>query len=120
MATVASRFADVTKNPLLRYALALLAIAIALQIASFGESSANVRIFRHDDRVLVEVEDQGKGIPQDKLIEMDSVGLPGVGIRGMRERIRQLGGHLEISSSSNGTTIRVRLPFAGAASRAVA
>jgi signal transduction histidine kinase len=85
-----------------------------------GSPSAKVRIVRHDDRVLVEVEDQGIGIPQDKLIEMDSVGLPGVGIRGMRERIRQLGGNLDISSSSNGTTIRARFPFAGASSTAAA
>lgn len=85
-----------------------------------GSPSAHVRVFRHDERVLVEVEDQGKGIPSEKLIEMDSAGLPGVGIRGMRERIRQLGGTLDINSSHNGTSIRARLPIAGASSTAAA
>jgi signal transduction histidine kinase len=85
-----------------------------------GSPSAMVRIANRNGVVLLEIQDQGKGIPQDKLIEMDSLGLPGVGIRGMRERIRQLGGNLDISSSSHGTTIRARLPFAGGACSAVA
>ena len=41
---------------------------------------------------------------------MAAGGTPGVGIRGMRERIRQLGGDLEIASSSTGTAILARLP----------
>jgi signal transduction histidine kinase len=39
-----------------------------------------------------------------------SAGTPGVGIRGMRKRIRQLGGTLEISSNGNSTVILARLP----------
>jgi len=85
-----------------------------------GSPSAQVRIAHQDGVVLLEIQDQGKGIPQDKLIEMDSVGLPGIGIRGMRERVRQLGGHLDISSNKNGTTIRARFPLAGASSTAAA
>jgi signal transduction histidine kinase len=40
----------------------------------------------------------------------------GVGIRGMRERIRQLGGTLriELNANGNGTTVFVRLPVRGA------
>jgi signal transduction histidine kinase len=41
---------------------------------------------------------------------IDDAGTPGVGIRGMRERIRQLGGVLEIASNNNGTVILARLP----------
>ena len=78
-----------------------------------GSAVAKVLIVQVDASVLVEVADRGKGIPPEKMVEMDSAGMPGVGIRGMRERIRQLGGDLDIDSDSNGTIIRARLPFAG-------
>ena len=42
---------------------------------------------------------------------MASAGTPGVGIRGMRERLRQLGGSLEIESGDSGTVVNVRLPI---------
>jgi signal transduction histidine kinase len=71
---------------------------------------AKIRLRERDNLVLVEVEDQGKGIPTDKMKEMASAGTPGVGIRGMRERLRQLGGTLEIKSSETGTLVVVRLP----------
>jgi signal transduction histidine kinase len=46
--------------------------------------------------------------------QMESGGTVGVGVRGMRERVRQLGGSLEISSAGAGTGTRivVRLPTA--------
>jgi signal transduction histidine kinase len=71
---------------------------------------ANIR-FRHPDgHVLIEIQDKGKGISPDKLNEMATTGTPGVGIRGMRERLRQLGGDLEISSSGSGAVVTARLP----------
>ena len=39
-------------------------------------------------------------------------GTPGVGIRGMRERLHQLGGSLEIQSNGSGTQIEARVPVA--------
>jgi len=60
----------------------------------------------------VEVEDRGKGIPSEKRGALDSGGTPGVGIRGMRERLRQLGGSLEINSNVRGTVVIARLPVA--------
>lgn len=76
-----------------------------------SESSIAKIRFRHlDGQVVVEVHDQGKGISSDKLAEMAAAGTPGVGIRGMRERLRQLGGDLEINSSSSGTGVIARLP----------
>jgi PAS domain S-box-containing protein len=70
---------------------------------------ARIRITRSDGHVSVEVEDRGKGIPEEKRDAMRSGGLPGVGIRGMRERLRQLGGTLEVNSNGEGTVVVARL-----------
>jgi signal transduction histidine kinase len=75
-----------------------------------GSSIAKIRLVHLDGQVHVEVEDQGKGIPPEKQEAMASAGMPGVGIRGMRERIRQLGGTLEIRSNGAGTAVLARLP----------
>jgi PAS domain S-box-containing protein len=73
---------------------------------------ARIRIRRSDGHLSLEVEDRGKGIPPERREAMDSGGTPGVGIRGMRERIRQLGGTLEIKSNGTGTVVVARLPVA--------
>jgi signal transduction histidine kinase len=52
---------------------------------------------------------------QEKRIKAAAGSLPGVGLRGMRERIVQLGGEVEINSNAYGTLIVARLPFASAA-----
>jgi two-component system NarL family sensor kinase len=70
-----------------------------------GSPIAKVRIAHSDGFVLVAVADRGKGIPSEKLIEIDSAGKLGVGIRGMRERLRQLSGSLEIDSDGSGTVV---------------
>jgi signal transduction histidine kinase len=75
-----------------------------------GSLVAQIRCRRIQERVLVEVQDHGTGIPTEKIAMLASVGTPGVGIRGMRERVRQLGGNLEITSDSKGTTVAARLP----------
>jgi PAS domain S-box-containing protein len=71
---------------------------------------ARIRISRSESQVSLEVEDRGKGIPSEKREALDSGGTLGVGIRGMRERLRQLGGTLEINSSGGGTVVVARLP----------
>jgi signal transduction histidine kinase len=57
------------------------------------------------------VSDQGKGIPQAKIWEIEMGGASGVGLSGMRERVRQLGGKFEIRSNGKGTVVSVRLPL---------
>ncbi len=77
-----------------------------------GSPMAKVRVARFEHEVRVEVEDRGKGIPREKQKAMDSGGRLGVGIAGMRERVRQLGGTLEINSSGSGTVVVAKLPVA--------
>jgi signal transduction histidine kinase len=76
-----------------------------------GSPIAKIRLRQRDKQVTVEIADKGKGVPAEKREAMSSSGTPGVGIRGMRERLRQLGGTLEINSSGSGTAITVSLPI---------
>ena len=77
-----------------------------------GSSVASIRLVRSVNEIHLKVEDQGSGIPREKLEEVSSDGTPGVGIRGMRERMRQLRGSLTIQSDENGTVVEVSLPVA--------
>jgi signal transduction histidine kinase len=80
--------------------------------------TATIGIVQANGEVRIEVRDQGKGIAPDKKLELLSAGTPGVGIRGMRERLRQLGGTMEINSAGNGsgTQVVVQLPVGNVAS----
>ena len=64
-------------------------------------------------QVTLEITDEGRGIPPEVLARLagGSADL-GVGIAGMRERLRQLQGQLEINSGSRGTTVRAVVPLA--------
>jgi signal transduction histidine kinase len=85
-----------------------------------GSPTAKVIIARSNDLVLVEVADRGKGIAPEKRHEVEESGAIGVGLRGMRERIRQLGGDLEIASNGVGTVVRVQVPVPRTAETAAA
>ncbi len=76
-----------------------------------GSNAATIRVRKEDHRILVEVEDEGKGIPLDKQLALRSSGRTGVGFRGMRERLRQLGGTLDIQSDERGTAVTATLPL---------
>ena len=79
-----------------------------------GSAVAKISIFRADGEVRVKAEDRGKGIPRERKSNTELSGREGVGIRGMRERVRQLGGTLEITSPEDGkgTTVIARFPVA--------
>ncbi len=78
-----------------------------------GSAVAKISIFRADGEVRVKAEDKGKGIPHERKSNTELSGREGVGIRGMRERVRQLGGTLEITSPEDGkgTTVIARFPI---------
>jgi PAS domain S-box-containing protein len=70
-------------------------------------SQAEIRLEKVGARVRLEVRDSGIGIPEEQLMRMrNQTGELGVGIAGMHERLQQLGGRLEIESSSGGTLVR--------------
>jgi PAS domain S-box-containing protein len=76
-----------------------------------GGTTVRIVLELDAERVQLEVRDNGKGISEDRLRRMSEDGsLTGVGLAGMRERVRELGGSLVISSASPGTTITVIIP----------
>ena len=83
-----------------------------------GSATANIRVTRSNTEVQVEVRDQGRGMPKEKISEIASSGTPGVGLRGMKERLNQLGGSLEIGSNGSGTIVVARLTVKAAAASA--
>jgi signal transduction histidine kinase len=83
-----------------------------------GASEASIRMRQQDHLLQVEVHDNGRGMPLEKQLELSSPGRSGVGFRGMRERLRQLGGRLDIRSEGSGTTITGTLPLIESRSRA--
>jgi len=76
-----------------------------------GSSSARIEIELDAENVTVNICDQGSGISATTLEEFNTgKSLLGVGVAGMRERIRDMKGRFDISSSKKGTTVQVSLP----------
>jgi signal transduction histidine kinase len=78
-----------------------------------GSDSAKIAIREEDSSLIVEIQDAGKGISLEKQLELSS-GRTGVGVRGMRERLRQFGGDLDIQSDGRGTVVKAKLPLQSA------
>ena len=77
-----------------------------------GSKTARIRIWPSQEKLLVvQVCDEGRGIPLDERVSMSLGTNPGVGLSGMRERVRELGGTLEVQSDDNGTTVTAALPI---------
>jgi PAS domain S-box-containing protein len=79
-----------------------------------GSKTALIRLARDSDKIVVEVQDTGKGMSPEKLAELQVRG-SGVGIRGMRERVHQFGGDLRVDSDNSGTRVSVTIPTKKAA-----
>jgi PAS domain S-box-containing protein len=83
-----------------------------------GSKEANIRVARSADEVCLQIQDKGRGMPvsnnggsSSKLVRA------GIGIQGMRERVKQLGGRVEIQSNENGTAVTASLPLVAPVSR---
>ena len=72
-----------------------------------GSQVAAIRVMHDGNEVKVEVRDEGKGMPSGGNGSYQKVG---VGIQGMRERIKQFGGRFEIRSGNEGTTVVATVP----------
>lgn len=75
-------------------------------------ATADVRLLREGEDVVLTVTDRGKGMPAGMREEpgRDWMGSLGVGLRSMNERLQQLGGRLDITSSEAGTEVRATVP----------
>lgn len=77
-------------------------------------SEVSVCFERQPEVATLEIRDFGKGIPADRLNRLrQTSGETGVGLEGMRERLRELGGQLEVESNGHGTSIRAVIPLYG-------
>ena len=77
-----------------------------------GSSTAKIFIWRSTNQLRLKVEDQGKGmiLPATGKDDRENAIL-GVGISGIRERVRQLGGQMQIRSGQWGTAVEVVFPL---------
>ena len=80
-----------------------------------GSTTATVRLETEADLLHLYVIDQGRGIAPEKLSSGQETATIGVGLLGMRERLRQLRGQLEINSNSQGTSVHAIIPLSEAA-----
>jgi PAS domain S-box-containing protein len=72
--------------------------------------SARVELDKQPEWVVVRIRDYGQGVP----VKITGVGMTqrlGVGISGMRERIRQFGGELTVMQSEPGTLVEAQIPL---------
>ncbi len=77
-----------------------------------GSMSAEVRLFSESDSAVLSIRDHGKGIPANEIAVFTQTGAGvGVGLGGMKQRVRDLGGHLKVKSDNSGTTVLVSLPL---------
>jgi PAS domain S-box-containing protein len=74
-----------------------------------GSAVAHVCLHRNASNVILEISDEGRGISAELMANQASGA--GVGVAGMHERLRHLGGILEIDSGKSGTKVKATIPF---------
>jgi two-component system NarL family sensor kinase len=79
-----------------------------------GSATVDVVLQVDQNVISLSVRDYGKGISAERLAKMNGSGSDvGVGIAGMRERLKEMGGRLEIESNSTGTLLKASVPVPG-------
>ena len=84
-----------------------------------GSAVASIRLSQTERQFVMEVEDEGRGMNADELSVIASGETLGVGLRGMRERISDFGGELEVLSTGQGTKVRAVIPIDVRSPRAI-
>ena len=77
-----------------------------------GAKNACVTLKSGEGFVAVSVRDDGRGIPDD--IAAFKPGSVGVGVGGMRQRVKEFGGELKLMNADPGTLLEVIIPYVGA------
>ncbi len=75
-----------------------------------GCRTASIRFENVGDHVVAEIRDDGNGIPPEKMEEVQTAG-SGLGIRGMRERVKQFEGSFILESNGSGTRVQASIPL---------
>jgi two-component system NarL family sensor kinase len=77
-----------------------------------GALEVSIRFQYQAETVLLEIRDCGRGIPMERLARLrEADSETGVGLAGMRERLNELNGKLEIESDCHGTSLRAIVPL---------
>jgi PAS domain S-box-containing protein len=76
-----------------------------------GSAVAHIRLAKEPDAIRLAIEDKGRGVPAHLRATKDALTSAGVGIAGMQERVRELGGSMEFHSQDVGTKIIVTFPL---------
>jgi signal transduction histidine kinase len=94
-------------------ATALLRIAQEALINVYRHSNARkveIRLTSADGRLRLEIEDDGKGIERSSIASDEDIDSIGVGIPGMRARVRQFHGELDVLCGQGGVLVRATIP----------
>jgi signal transduction histidine kinase len=75
-----------------------------------GSRAVEVCVTAEDSKVSLTVKDFGMGVPREVLDRFWKTGNAGVGLAGIRERLKELGGTLDIKSNEDGTTMTATIP----------
>jgi PAS domain S-box-containing protein len=77
-----------------------------------GSAAVDIFLTTNDESAVLSIRDYGRGIPAEKLILFHETGAGvGVGLGGMKQRLRELGGHLLITCHGTGTCVQATLPM---------